>query len=319
MSKALAQSKKAEGNAFFKNKSYREAIGKYTEAIDADPSDVTFYSNRSACHAALEQWEKAAEDGRQCIITDKSFVKGYFRAAIALKSLGNLDGALDAVKRGLGIDPKNPDLKKMSREIEETQRTNKVSSALENAEKQYNDNDISGAFKTLELAMRLDPEHRGLNRLMDVVRPKYERAEKHRLANLDPKERMKEEGDTYFKAANFEAAIKSYTKCLDSISDKSSDLAIKCYNNRAACHKQLSNFDGTIEDSTNVLEYRPEDVKALMRRAQAFEACERYKSALQDVRQVLSFGVDKAGKASYDLANGMQHRLNKVIAQLRAG
>jgi hypothetical protein len=54
-----------------------------------------------------------------------------------------------------------------------------------------------------------------------------------------------------------------------------------------------------------------------MRRAQAFEACERYKSALQDVRQVLAFPADVIGKSTYDLANGMQHRLNRVIAQLK--
>ena len=94
---------------------------------------------------------------------------------------------------------------------------------------------------------------------------------------------------------------------------------MKCYNNRAACYKQLSNFDGTIEDSTAVLEYKPDDVKALMRRAQAYEACERYKSALQDVRQVLSYGLEATGKATFDLANGMQHRLNRVIAQLKNG
>lgn len=68
-----------------------------------------------------------------------------------------------------------------------------------------------------------------------------------------------------------------------------------------------------------MLEYKPDDIKALVRRAQAFEACERYKSALQDVRQVLSYGVDAVGKPTYDLANGMQHRLNKVIQQLKSG
>jgi hypothetical protein len=36
---------------------------------------------------------------------------------------------------------------------------------------------------------------------------------------------------------------------------------LKVYNNRAACYKQLSNFDGTIEDSTQVLEFKPDDVK----------------------------------------------------------
>ena len=73
------QTKKDEGNQFFKNKQYEEAIQKYTEAIEFDKTDVTFYSNRSACYAALNKWEQAAEDGKQCIIADKSFVKGYFR------------------------------------------------------------------------------------------------------------------------------------------------------------------------------------------------------------------------------------------------
>jgi stress-induced-phosphoprotein 1 len=99
---------------------------------------------------------------------------------------------------------------------------------------------------------------------------------------------------------------------------QSSELALKVYNNRAACYKQLSNFDGTIEDSTNVLEYEPDNIKALVRRAQAYEACERYKLSLQDVRQVLAYGIEKVGKANYDLANGMQHRLNRVIAQIKA-
>lgn len=102
-----AQAKKSEGNTFFKNKTYDEAIAKYSEAIGMDSSDVTFYSNRSACYAALEKWEEAAADGRQCIMTDKSFVKGYFRAALGLQKLGNLEAALDAVKRGLGIDSQN--------------------------------------------------------------------------------------------------------------------------------------------------------------------------------------------------------------------
>mmetsp|Transcript_36730 Transcript_36730/g.75303 ORF Transcript_36730/g.75303 Transcript_36730/m.75303 type:complete len:320 (-) Transcript_36730:150-1109(-) len=319
MSKAAAQALKSEGNGFFKTKCFAEAIEKYTAAIEKDPTDVTFYSNRSACYAALDMWTEAAEDGRQCIITDKSFVKGYFRAALAQQNLGNLDAALDAVKRGLGIDSTSADLKRMSRELEESLRQRKVESFITQAEAHLDKGDVTSAYKTLDAGMRLDPNSKALNKIMETVRPKYERAEKHRLASLDPKERIKEEGDTHFKDAKFEAAIKAYTKCLDAISDKSSELAIKCYNNRAACHKQLSNFDDTIGDSTAVLEYKPDDVKALMRRAQAFEACERYKSSLQDVRQVIALGMDKVGKPTYDLANGMQHRLNKVIQQLKSG
>mmetsp|Transcript_579 Transcript_579/g.586 ORF Transcript_579/g.586 Transcript_579/m.586 type:complete len:321 (+) Transcript_579:62-1024(+) len=317
--KQAAASKKQEGNGFFKNKQYQQAIDKYTEAIAFDASDVTFFSNRSACYAALEQWEKAAEDGKQCIIVDRQFVKGYYRLALAFQKLQNFDGALEAVKRGLGIDPLNADLKKMSRELDESIRMKRVDATIAQAQSQISSNDIPSAFKTIDGGLRLDPTNTKLNEMMNRVKPQFERLEKQRVASLDKKERMKEEGDNKFKAADFEGAIKSYTTCLDLISDKSSELALKVYGNRAACYKQLSNFEGTIADSTAVLEYKPNDVKALMRRAQAFEACERYKSSLQDVRQVLSFGVDAVGKSTYDLANGMQHRLNRVIAQLKSG
>lgn len=317
MSKAQAQVKKNEGNAFFKNKQYKEAIAKYSEAIDLDNSDVTFYSNRSACYAALEQWENAAEDGRQCIIANKNFVKGYFRYALGLQNMGNLDGAQEAVKRGLGIESSNADLKKMSKELDESIRMKKVDSTIATAEEQIKANDIAGAYKTIDAGLRLDSQNAALNRMMDRVRPQYERAEKQRVASLDPSERIKEDGDTKFKNADFEGAIKSYTRCLDNIRDKSSQLALKCYANRAACYKQLSNFDGTIGDCTAVLEVEHDNAKALIRRAQAYEAVERYKSSLQDVRAVLSLPQEVVGKQTYDLANGMQHRLNRVIAQLK--
>jgi stress-induced-phosphoprotein 1 len=308
---------KAEGNTYFKNKQYREAIEKYTEAISHDNTDVTFFSNRSACYAALGQWEEAAEDGKSCIVTNRSFVKGYFRAGLALQKLERWDAAQDVVKRGLGIDSGNADLKRMSREIDESVRQVRVEQAIETGSKQLRGDEIVDAYKTVDAGLRLDPNNSKLNSLMGKIRPLYERAEKKRVSGLDRTERMKEEGDTAFKAAQFEVAIKCYTDCLAALRDDSCELALKCYANRAACNKQISNFEGTIADSTMVLEYKPNDIKSLMRRAQASEASERYKSALQDVRQVLALGIDTVGKTTYDLANGMQHRLNRVIADLR--
>ena len=134
--KARAAAAKTEGNNFFKSKDFERAIAKYSEAIELDPSDVTFFSNRSACYAALNQWQEAADDGRQCIICDKNFVKGYFRAALANQSLGNLDAANDAIKRGLGIEPTNVDLKRMDKEVGEAIRMKKVDAAITSAEQQ---------------------------------------------------------------------------------------------------------------------------------------------------------------------------------------
>ena len=279
---------------------------------------MTFYSNRSACYAALNKWAEAAEDGRQCVIVDKTFVKGYFRAALGQQNMGNLDEANNYVVRGLGVDPGNADLKKMSREIDEQLRLRKVEASITAAEQQLASNDVVAAFKTVDGALRIDPNNEKLKKLLARVKPLFDRAEKERVATLDPSERIKEEGDNLYKASQFEKAIASYTKAIDGIKDKTSEVALKCYGNRAACFKQLSNFDGTIGDCTHILEYKPDDIKSLVRRAQAYEACERYKLALQDVRQVLAYGLDTVGKSNYDLANGMQHRLNRVIAQLKS-
>ncbi len=314
---ATALAYKAEGNNFFKAKNYAQAIEQYTNAIETDAKDVTFFSNRSACYAALEKWDEAAADGRQCVILDKNFVKGYFRAATAQEKLGNFADALEFVKRGLGVESGNKDLKDMSRRIEEAVRMSKVNGSISTAEGQMQDGDIAGAYKTIDAALRLDPTNSKLNAMMDRVRPKWEAGEKARVAGLDPVERIKEAGDTCFKSSQFEAAIEKYTQAINKCTDPGSEICLKCYANRAACYKQLSNFDGTIGDCSHVLEYKDDDVKALVRRAQAFEACERYKFALQDVRQVLAYGTEKAGKANYDLANNMQHRLNRVIQQLK--
>ena len=117
-------------------------------------------------------------------------------------------------------------------------------------------------------------------------------------------------------------AVGHYTKCLDGLSRSGkslSDLALKAHSNRAACYKQISNFDGVIEDCTAVLEIDHENVKALVRRAQAFEGVERYRFALQDVKTVLTMPYSKVGKANYDMCNMMQHRLNRTVQQLKAG
>lgn len=117
-------------------------------------------------------------------------------------------------------------------------------------------------------------------------------------------------------------AIDHYTKCIEGLKrrgEAQSDLAMKAHANRAACYKQISNFDGVIEDCTAVLEVDPENVKALVRRAQAFEGVERYRFALQDIKTVLTMPRDKVGKANVDMCNMMQHRLNRTVQQLKAG
>jgi len=320
MPHAQAEKIKGEGNVFFKGGQYAEAIAKYNEATAIDPNVPSYWSNMAACHEKLQQYEEMAVAGRSCIKADKNFVKGYFRLAVAYKALDELPQCIKTLENGLAIQSSNADLKRMKKEVTELQRGEQVAVYCGKAEEMMQNGDINGAMKQLDFASRLDAGNSDIVRMMSKVQPKYDAIERKRKASLSPVEKYKEQGDAKYKNANFEQAIEHYTKCLTQLQNESksgSELALKAYANRAACYKQISNFDGVISDCTAVLEVEPENVKALIRRAQAFEGVERYRFALQDVKTVLMMGITTVGKTNYDLCNMMQHRLQRTVTQLK--
>jgi len=320
MPNAQAEKVKAEGNAFFKAGSYAAAIEKYDAASALDSTVPAYQSNAAACWEKLGDFENMEKAARRCISADKNFVKGYFRLATALKNLNQLSDCIKALESGLAIQSSNPDLKKMKKEVAELQRGEQVAAYCMKAEEQMQSGDIAGAYKTLDLASRLDAGNADIERMMSKVKPKYEAMEAKRKSGLSSTEIFKEKGDDAYKAANFEGAIELYTKCIDALRSESkaeTPLALKAYSNRAACYKQISNYDGTIGDCTAVLEIDPENVKALIRRAQAFEGVERYRFSLSDCKTVLSLPYEKVGKTNWDLCNMMQHRLDRTVKMLK--
>lgn len=71
-----ADQKKEEGNQLYKTRNYREALQKYSEAIELCPQTAAFYGNRSACHMMLSQFTQALADAKNAVQLDADFVKG---------------------------------------------------------------------------------------------------------------------------------------------------------------------------------------------------------------------------------------------------
>ncbi|GMI37936.1 hypothetical protein TeGR_g1059, partial [Tetraparma gracilis] len=216
-----------EGNAFFKAQKYEQAIAKYQEASKLDPTEPAYWSNAAASYEKLGEWEKSAEMAQGCIQANNKFVKGYFRLANAQKALNNLAGCIKTLESGLGVDSSNADLKRMKKEVTELQRAEQVGQYCARADEQMQSGDVGGAMKTLELASRLDAGNPDIERMLKVVKPKFEKAERSRKSGLSGPERAKEAGDEHYKAANFERAIEKYTEALGQCPDKSAAIALK--------------------------------------------------------------------------------------------
>ncbi|RHY02593.1 hypothetical protein DYB25_009162 [Aphanomyces astaci] len=144
------------------------------------------------------------------------------------------------------------------------------------------------ALEVLKAGQKVDFDNKDLNRLINEIEPLLAKVEHARRSGLNPSEQLKEQGNDLFKAASFEKAIEVYGEAINACEKDNSPVAISCYNNRAACHQQLSNFSAVIRDCSHVLEYDPENQKALLRRGLAYEGLERYRLALQDIRAVLA-------------------------------
>lgn len=109
---------KARGNAAFSAKNFEEAVKEFTAAIELDPTDHVFFSNRSGSYAGLNKFKEALADADECIKLQPDWAKGYSRKGLAAFSLGDHEGSKAAYKAGLKVDPNNAALKQGLEQVE---------------------------------------------------------------------------------------------------------------------------------------------------------------------------------------------------------
>lgn len=107
----IAQQKKDEGNQFFKEDKFPEAVAAYSEAIKRNPKEHTSYSNRAAAYLKLGAYNDALKDAEKCVELKPDFVKGYARKGHAYFWTKQYNRALQAYDDGLKVDPSNADCK----------------------------------------------------------------------------------------------------------------------------------------------------------------------------------------------------------------
>ncbi|KAJ7667672.1 hypothetical protein DFH06DRAFT_1322261 [Mycena polygramma] len=99
------------GNDYFKGKRYREALGFYTQGIDAKPTDVVLQEallcNRAACNLEFKNNGSVLRDCSKALTLNPKSSKAFYRSAMALVALEKIEEALDCCDRCLEFDPEN--------------------------------------------------------------------------------------------------------------------------------------------------------------------------------------------------------------------
>jgi len=109
----VARELKSRGNVHFQRKEWESAILCYTGAIDTvvnedstdPPSEAaTFYANRAACHAKLNEHSDVIDDCTAALGLQPDYAKAMLRRALAREALEQPTEALEDAKKALELD-----------------------------------------------------------------------------------------------------------------------------------------------------------------------------------------------------------------------
>lgn len=102
-----AEAAKEKGNAAFKKKDFRAAVDFYSEAIQCDEKNATYYNNRAAAYLALGNFHQAESNCTKAIELDKKNVKALLRRGTAREFLGYYKEADEDFGQALVLEPTN--------------------------------------------------------------------------------------------------------------------------------------------------------------------------------------------------------------------
>lgn len=119
-------------------------------------------------------------------------------------------------------------------------------------------------------------------------------------------------GEDFFSKRMYDLACECYCKALDAIGDAdgtedSRATRLRLLRRRAECAQQLHDWGVCRRDATEVLEADPSDARALLQRASANEALEKFAAALDDARKLLAMDPKNP------VANRLVHNCQKAL------
>ncbi len=93
-----------------KNSDLPKALEEYNKAIEIEPLESEYYTNRGATYARLGKLNEALSDLNKAIEINPQFANAYLNRSVINSQLNNVDGAISDIETHLSFKPYNPDL-----------------------------------------------------------------------------------------------------------------------------------------------------------------------------------------------------------------
>jgi stress-induced-phosphoprotein 1 len=233
-----AEEAKAKGNEEFKKKNWEEAIKLYSQAIDLNPKELTFYLNRAGAYHEVKNYEKTIEDCNFVLENTFDFQKkarAHGRIAFAYQEQGDLDKAVEHFERSL-LENTDQRIKDALKQVNEIKKKQEAESYINpelgeehnaKANELYKAGKYPDALKEYNEALRRDPKN---------IKFYTNRA------------------TCYIKLMEFASAAKDCDKALEL--DPNS---LRAYQRKASCHTMLKEYHRAMDTYEKGLKIFPED------------------------------------------------------------
>jgi stress-induced-phosphoprotein 1 len=277
--KEEALAEKEHGTAAYKKKDFETAIAHYTKAIEIDDTDISFLTNRGACHfekgdydECIKDCEKAIEVGREAMADFKVLARAFARIGNAYtKKAGEVDAEAQQELYSQAIEAYNRSLT------------------------EHRTDDVWTKLKKVQSAKKKASE----------------------LAYQDPAKAAeeKEAGNALFKEGKWVEAMRKYSEAIKR-NPSDPETSHIYYSNRGNCYIRMNEMNLAIEDFDKCIELNPKYPKAYLNKAHIKFAQKEYQKVMPIYEQVLAMeDVDEDSKKKAQ--EGLQ-RTVQAIQQMQS-
>ncbi|XP_071251665.1 sperm-associated antigen 1 [Salvelinus alpinus] len=270
---------KNEGNLFFKNGQFADALDKYSQAITGftdsgleSPEDLAvLYSNRAACYLKDGNSSECIQDCTRSLELQPFSLKPLLRRAMAYETMERYRQAYVDYKTVLQIDIS------VQAAHDSVNRITRL--LIEQDGEQWREKlpEIPLVPLSAQQHRREEPPS------AEVLQARAEKAKHHAAQKAEVCfNSLKQEGNEFVKKGQFQEALRTYSECL-----KLKPEECPIYTNRALCFLKLDLFAEAKQDCDSALRLEPANKKAFYRRAMANKGLKDYLACSSDLQEVL--------------------------------